>query len=248
MERCTKCGNEYDDAFTFCPHCAEPKIHPAQPTATSPAAPQVQPADTIVDGAASIEESEKALGAGAQPQVYPPAPELGIPGLKRGKLKWVLIAAGCAIVVAAIIIVAIFAFGSKHPSSSSTTTAPATNTPSTNAMKEWSDKYMPMFMTMGTDVDTMITDAKYGSSISAVSADAQKVIADINTAQSYPAIPDAQAAADFSTALAEFKASAQDMLNGINNNDMNLIQQAATEMNSGMDSLKKVNTDIKNAE
>jgi ribosomal protein S17 len=35
VARCAKCGKEYDDAFTFCPHCAEPKMHPTQPIATS---------------------------------------------------------------------------------------------------------------------------------------------------------------------------------------------------------------------
>jgi len=242
METCTKCGKEYDDSFTFCPHCAEPKMHPAQPTATSPAAPQAQPQIA----------TQVAAPSPAQPQESPLAPHPEVPGRKRGKLKWVLIAAGCAIVVAAIIIVAIFAFGSKHPSSSSTITAPAANTPSTytpstNALKEWGNKYMPMARTIGLDVDTMTTDGKNGS-LSAVSADAQKLIADITTAQSYPAIPDAQAAADFSTALAEFKAAAQGMLNGINNNDTSLFSQAATELNSGMDSLAKVITDIQNAQ
>src|SRR5450759_5326585 len=51
----------------------------------------------------------------AQPQAaaQPPAPHPGIPGRKPGKIKWVLIAAGGAVVVTALIVIVVFAVQTK---------------------------------------------------------------------------------------------------------------------------------------
>ena len=100
--------------------------------------------------------------------------------------------------------------------------------------------------TLSGDLNTIRTDAENyrGGSTATILGDARKCKDDIATARSYPAIPSAQASADFSAALSALTASAQDATDGLNNNDSSLIQRAASEMNQGSTYIQNTTDDI----
>jgi len=199
---------------------------------------------------------------------YPPAPPPGLPKQKSGKLKWVVLAVGIIVV---IVIIAAVASGGKNTSTSTpantststpaqtSTSTPAKTSTSTPAktpvpaatseadrVRAWNSQYGSIVKTLSGDLNIISTDAENyrGGSTAKILSDAQKCKDDIATARSYPAIPSAQASADFSAALSALTASAQDATDGLNNNDSSLIQRAANEMNQGSTYIQNTTDDI----
>jgi len=144
-------------------------------------------------------------------------------------------------------------FLSGGSTTNSTTSTPPANT-STNTQAPtapspaaqvglWYQQYGSIFTTLGNDLNN-VSAASGGSDINAAQSACQTLAADIQTAQSYPAIPDAQTAADWSTVLSDEGSAATDCVNGIQNNDPSLVTQGATEMVQGNVALDKAIMDV----
>jgi hypothetical protein len=109
---------------------------------------------------------------------------------------------------------------------------------------EWFVTYGSILTTLSTDLKAVGTDAS-NSYTTAVLADAQKLMTDLQTAKSYPAVPSAQAASDFKASLSGLSAAAQDIIDGVNKNDVSLINRATSEVKEGNTYLQKATEDIK---
>lgn len=130
-----------------------------------------------------------------------------------------------------------------------------TNTQPTKAqqIQAWCSKYCYINTTIGNDASQLGTDAG-NENWSAMETDAQQFEADINTAMSFPAIPDPTTAADFSSSLTYYQAAAQDYangakdaMNGIADNDSELVTQAASEISEGTSAEQQGVTQMQNA-
>ena len=204
---------------------------------------------------------------------YPPAPPPGLPEQKSGKLKWVVLAVGIIVVIVIIAAVASGGkntststpaqtststpaqTSTSTPAQTSTSTPAQTSVPASpvpaspseaDRVRAWNSQYGSIVKTLAGDINTLRTDAEnyQGGSTATILSDAQKCKDDIATARSYPAIPSAQASADFSAALSALTASAQDATDGLNNNDSSLIQRADNEMNQGSTYIQNTTDDI----
>lgn len=132
-------------------------------------------------------------------------------------------------------------FGNYSPSSS---TASANTTG--DKITAWDSKYGSVFTTLGNDLSTFSKDAEAGN-VSAAGADCQQMQTDIATAQNEAAIPDSTVEQHWSSALSDLSAAAQDCVQGVNNNDVTLIQQANSEITQGNTQLADTTTAIEQA-
>lgn len=89
----------------------------------------------------------------------------------------------------------------------------------------------------------MSKDASNNDS-SAVSNDCQQINSDVTTAQNFPAIPYAQTASDFSSALSYYQSGSQDCVTAISNNDASGLSQAVNEISQGTTKIEAAASDI----
>lgn len=172
---------------------------------------------------------------------------------KRRKTNKIILSVFGGFILLIIIIAVASGSGNKNkPVSNQTASSPSTaasTTPSqpTTAQQvaTWVTKYGTIFTTLENDFTTMSKDAG-NSDVSAVQTDCQKINTDVTAAQGYPAIPDAQTASDFSSALSYYESGSKDCVTAVNNNDSNGLVQAAHELSQGNDKITAANTDIKN--
>jgi hypothetical protein len=73
----------------------------------------------------------------------------------------------------------------------------------------------------------------------------KQILSDTTTAKSLPAIPNAQTASDWSSAVNYFATGAQDCIDGIASANVTLTQKADTEFQSGNTKLEATVSDIK---
>lgn len=136
---------------------------------------------------------------------------------------------------------------SSSNDNSSNSTPQASATPSKQQqVNDWFNKYGYILQTLSNDFSQLGTDGKNQDSV-AVGNDCSTINTDVKTAQGFPAIPDAQAASDFSTALAYFQTGASDCVTAVNNTDGPGLTKASNEMSQGNDKMTATATDIKNA-
>jgi hypothetical protein len=114
-------------------------------------------------------------------------------------------------------------------------------------MYVWYQRYGSIFNTVAEDSHEVASasssvgnSGEFGEVISAC----QKLGADMRTAQSDPAIPDPQIAADWSTVLADLSSGAQDCVSGAEGDNVSLIEQATREFGQGDEALNKANEDL----
>jgi hypothetical protein len=80
--------------------------------------------------------------------------------------------------------------------------------------------------------------AAAGGNVPALNTACTSLQGDIEAAQPYPAVPDPQAQADWSTGLAQYARAAPDCVAGISTLAPNLINQGVQEMNAGSVAIK----------
>lgn len=137
---------------------------------------------------------------------------------------------------------------SSSSSSNSNSTPQASSTPSKQQqVKDWNTKYGYMFQTLSDDFSQLGTDGK-NQDAAAVGNDCNTINTDVTTAQAFPAIPDAQAASDFSTALAYFQTGSKDCATAISNSDGSGLIKASNEMSQGNDKITATGADIRAAQ
>ena len=71
------------------------------------------------------------------------------------------------------------------------------------------------------------------NNVSAVSADCQKLLTDVTTAQGYPAIPESTVEQHWSSALSYLSSGSQDCIQAVKTNDTTLLSQATSEFSQG---------------
>lgn len=114
-------------------------------------------------------------------------------------------------------------------------------------VKDWNNKYGYMFQTLSDDFSKLSKDAG-NQDVSGVGSDCNVLNADVTTAQAFPAIPDAQAASDFSTALAYFQTGSKDCVTAVNNSDGSGLVKASNEMSQGNNKITATGVDIRAAQ
>ena len=137
---------------------------------------------------------------------------------------------------------------SATPALTSTPSPKPTPTPTNStavAVSDWYTSYGSSVVSAFTaDASAIEADAN-NSDETTMNSDCQKMSQDIAKGQNAPAIPDSSLEKDWSAALADYQSSAQDCMNGINDDDTNLISQAATEMTSGNTAIANVTAGVK---
>lgn len=175
---------------------------------------------------------------------------------KRPKKEWKDMSAGerfagiTFLAIGAVIVLWILsAIGHSFSSqpTSSTTNSPQNQTqpaqPTTaQLVTTWNSKYGSIFGTLQTDFSNMSSG---GTDPTTVNSECMQIQEDVATAQSYPAIPDAQTASDWSSALSYFSNAAQDCIDGTTNYDTSLIQKATSEFSQGNAKLDAASADLK---
>lgn len=137
---------------------------------------------------------------------------------------------------------------SSSSSDNNNTTPQTSTTPSKQQqVNDWNNKYGYMFQTLSNDFSKLSKDAG-NQDVSAVGNDCNTLNADVTTAQAFPAIPDAQAASDFSTALAYFQTGSKDCVTAVDNSDGSGLIKASNEMSQGNDKITATGGDMKAAE
>jgi len=128
-------------------------------------------------------------------------------------------------------------------------TVPVQTPQATTASKitAWDTKYGYIFTTIENDFSQMSKDAS-NNNATAVGNDCQQINTDVTTAQSFPAIPDAQSASDFSSALTYYQEGSSQCVTAINNNDANGLTQASQLMSQGTAKITATASDITKAE
>ena len=167
------------------------------------------------------------------------------------------------LVVIAVILVFIFnAVFSGHKSTplsatkasvAKETTKPA-STPKAEAPKPttgqqvamWFSTYGYIITSYNDDFTKIGTDAGNSNTV-AVGNDCATLNADVKKAQGFPAIPDAQSASDFGSALSYYQTGAEDCVTAAQNNDNDGLVRAAGEISKGNDKIKATISDIKKA-
>jgi len=124
------------------------------------------------------------------------------------------------------------------------TPAPAPQPTTAQQVTAWRDKYGGSIQTLANDFSKLSTDATNGD-ISATNTDCVQIQTDVKIAQGYPAIPDAQTASDFSSALSYYDEGAQDCIDGTNNFDTSLISKGSQEMSQGTTKMQAAANDMK---
>ncbi len=147
---------------------------------------------------------------------------------------------------------ALFGGGSKKKTVNANNTAstvPAQTPQATTASKitAWDTKYGYIFTTIENDFSQMSKDAS-NNNATAVGNDCQQINTDVTTAQAFPAIPDAQSASDFSSALTYYQEGSSQCVTAINNNDANGLTQASQLMSQGTAKITATANDITKAE
>lgn len=140
----------------------------------------------------------------------------------------------------------------KTNSSQVATPQPQTSTPANTATQQttgqqvaaWFSKYEYIMTKYSDDFGKIGTDAG-NSDMTAVGVDCATLNADVTKAQSFPAIPDAQSASDFSSALTYYQTGAEDCVTAAKNYDNDAMVKAAGEMVKGNDKIKATVSDIK---
>lgn len=131
---------------------------------------------------------------------------------------------------------------SNSDSSNNSTPAPAAPTKA-QQVSDWFNKYDYLIKAYGPDFDQIGVDAGNHDTV-AVGNDCQKLSDDVAAAQKAPAIPDAQAASDFSSALTYYQAGATQCVTAANNNDNQGLVDAAATLTKGNDKIKATTADI----
>ena len=121
--------------------------------------------------------------------------------------------------------------------------APAPQPTTAQQVAAWSDKYKYIDQSLATDFNDLSTHANDGD-IDGVKAACEQLLTDVKTAQGFPAIPDAQSASDFSSALTYFNEGAQDCIDGVANYDVDLISKGSNEISEGTDKITATSNDI----
>lgn len=110
------------------------------------------------------------------------------------------------------------------------------------AVAEWvTDGGDTKLTTLETDFNGLETAAS-SSDLPTISASCAQLRTDVEAAQSYDPIPDAEAQQDWSDALAEYALGATDCVAGANTANSGLITQASSEIVTGTDDLTLVTT------
>jgi hypothetical protein len=132
-----------------------------------------------------------------------------------------------------------------QPAPTDTPVAPAPVAP-TNKQKvaEWFNKYGSVLSVYTPDFNQISKDAG-NSDTPAVGKDCQKLSDDVTKAQAVPAIPDAQSASDFSSALTYYQNGASQCVTAANNDDNQGLIDAAKVLGMGNDKIKATSADIK---
>jgi hypothetical protein len=160
-----------------------------------------------------------------------------------------------AVIVLAIIWVLSSLFSDHGSSNNSTDTksaAPTTTvpTPTKNSQQkvtDWFNNYGYVIGLYTPDFSAINKDAG-NSDIPAVAKDCQKLSDDVAKAQAVPAIPDAQSASDFSSALTYYQTGATQCVTAANNNDNQGLIDAAGVLTKGTDKIRTTTADITAAE
>ncbi len=186
---------------------------------------------------------------------------------KRQTTKWENMSLGAKIVgmaglafialIALWIILAVISALANHSNANTSNASKSTPAQSTNSntkaqtqpttaqlVADWNGKYGHIFTTLANDSSNISTDGKNADSTS-MNSDCNQLKIDVSTAQSYPAIPDAQSASDWSSALSYFADAAQDCIDGTANLDASLLKKSANEMSSGTTKTLAAAADIK---
>jgi len=122
-----------------------------------------------------------------------------------------------------------------------TPTPPPTQPAIKEQVTTWRDKYGYILQTLATDLKNGSTDVNNNS---ALLADCIQQQTDVATAQKFPAIPDAQTANDWSSALTYLATGAQDCIAGAVKEDDTLLSQATDEYNQSATKMKATSTDL----
>ena len=186
-----------------------------------------------------------------QPQVIKPANK-GANGAKKGSTLGGIIVILVFLALIAWAVTALSGGGSKKaatvnskPNNTAQKQPPATNTAA--KITAWDTKYGYIIQSLQNDFGQLSKDAG-NSDVAAVGKDCQQINTDITTAQSFPAIPDAQSASDFSSALTYYQEGSSQCVTAINNNDANGLVQAAQLMSQGTTKISATAKDITKAE
>lgn len=132
-----------------------------------------------------------------------------------------------------------------NSTSSGNTSATSTATTPTQKQKvtAWFNQYDYLIKAYSPDFDQIDKDAG-NSDTAAVGADCQKLASDVAAAQKAPAIPDAQAASDFSSALTYYQTGATQCVAAANNDDSQGLIDAAAVLVKGNGKIKATTADI----
>jgi hypothetical protein len=158
-----------------------------------------------------------------------------------------------------IIVIAIAANAGSGSNSANTIQAPATSAPDTGAtamagntpvtsqptqdvqpttapttkqqVATWDETYGYILQTLTSDMNSIGTDGT-NQDLVGMNTDCTQLQMDVATAQGLPAIPDAQTASDYGSAITYLAAAAQDCVDGTTGSgDASLLQRAASELN-----------------
>ena len=132
---------------------------------------------------------------------------------------------------------------SSSSNATSSTPAPAPQPTKAQQVSDWFTKYGSVINAYEPDFTQIGTDAGNNDTV-AVGNDCQKLSDDVATAQALPAIPDAQAASDFSSALTYYQSGATQCVTAANNNDNQGLIDSAALMTKGNDKIKATIADI----
>ena len=180
-------------------------------------------------------------------QPYPSYPAPPQPPKKRRRWPWI-VGIILGIIVLSSIIGGIASGGnSSTPDVGTTATAQPTQDVQPTTKQQvvtWYGTYGSILQTLTSDLNSISTDGKNEDMVS-MNTDCTQLQTDVATAQGFPAIPDAQAASDYSSALTYMASAAQDCVVGTTGSgDASLLQRAASEMNQATTKLTDATADI----
>jgi hypothetical protein len=135
----------------------------------------------------------------------------------------------------------------NNSSSSDTTNATPAAPTAKQKVADWFNQYGYLINAYNPDFNQINKDAG-NSDTAAVGTDCQKLASDVAAAQKAPAIPDAQSASDFSSALTYYQSGATECVTAANNDDSQGLIDAAGLLAKGNDKIKATTADIKAAE
>jgi stage V sporulation protein SpoVS len=128
-----------------------------------------------------------------------------------------------------------------------TTTAKKPKTPvspTEAAVRSWLNAHEIVFADLQTDL-AAVSAASNNGSVKAVASDCDQLAADVTTMMSVPPIPDPQIQGHWATALADFKAAADDCVQGLTQNDARASDQYKPRVHAGISGVDRVISELK---